>query len=114
MSAIQSLQDSTPARRLARAIGDFSAVVGISEDGDEIDVDALSLIAEPVGWYLNHSDRPNVAADESGRFHSLRRIRKGEELTADYRTFTEERLPFRPKGPRPRRARSPSRGRPGS
>ena len=67
-----------------------------------------------VGWYLNHSDRPNVAADESGRFHSLRRIRKGEELTADYRTFTEERLPFLPKGPRPRRARSPSRGRPGS
>jgi len=58
-----------------------------------------------VGWYLNHSDRPNVAADESGRFHSLRRIRKGEELTADYRTFTDERLPFRPSGSRPRRAR---------
>jgi hypothetical protein len=54
VSAIQSLHDSTPARRLARAIGDFSAVVGISEDGDEIDADALSLIAEPVGWYLNH------------------------------------------------------------
>ena len=58
-----------------------------------------------VGWYLNHSDRPNVAADESGRFHSLRRIRKGEELTADYRTFTDERLPFRPRGSRRRRAR---------
>ena len=50
-----------------------------------------------VGWYLNHSSRPNVEADESGRFHALRRIRKGEELTADYRTFSDEKLAFRPK-----------------
>jgi len=56
-----------------------------------------------VGWYLNHSERPNVEADESGRFHALRRIRKGEELTADYRTFTDDPLPFRPRPtPRPR------------
>ena len=58
-----------------------------------------------VGWYLNHSDQPNVAADESGRFHSLRRIRKGEELAADYRTFSDERLPFRPGRSRLQRTR---------
>lgn len=50
-----------------------------------------------VGWYVNHSERPNVEADEAGRFVTLRRIRKGEELTADYRTFTDEALPFRPR-----------------
>jgi hypothetical protein len=50
-----------------------------------------------VGWYLNHSERPNVEADEDGRFHALRRIRKGEELTADYRTFADDRLTFRPR-----------------
>ena len=49
-----------------------------------------------VGWYLNHSDEPNVEADDDGRFHTLRRIRRGEELTADYRTFADEPLPFAP------------------
>jgi SET domain-containing protein len=48
--------------------------------------------------------RPNVEADDDGRFRALRTIRKGEELTADYRTFTDERLPFKPRGSR--RARS--------
>ena len=42
---------------------------------------------------MNHSHRPNVEAGDDGRFRALRRIRKGEELTADYRTFTDEGLP---------------------
>ena len=58
-----------------------------------------------VGWYVNHSDKPNVEAGEDGRFRALRRIRKGEELTADYRTFTDEPLPFRPKRTRITRTR---------
>jgi hypothetical protein len=63
-----------------------------------------------VGWYLNHSTRPNVEADDDGRFHALRRIRRGEELTADYRTFTEEPVPFRAKqAPRRTAGRSPKR-----
>jgi uncharacterized protein len=56
-----------------------------------------------VGWYVNHSDRPNVEAGDDGRFRALRRIRRGEELTADYRTFVDEDLPFQPR--RARRAR---------
>jgi len=48
-----------------------------------------------VGWYLNHSARPNTRCDEDGRFYALRRIRKGEELTADYRTFSDDDLTFR-------------------
>jgi len=63
-----------------------------------------------VGWYLNHSDRPNVAADDDGRFHTLRRIKRGEELTADYRTFADAPLPFTPRA----RRRSRAAGRRGS
>jgi uncharacterized protein len=50
-----------------------------------------------VGWYVNHSDDPNVEAGDDARFRAVRRIRKGEELTADYRTFVDEELPFRPR-----------------
>ena len=74
-----------------------------------------------VGWYLNHSARPNVEADEDGRFHTLRRIRRGEELTADYRTFSEDDLTFRSMSERPansaartaRKARASRNGRAG-
>jgi hypothetical protein len=68
-----------------------------------------SLNRLSVGWYVNHSHRPNVEADEDGRFRTLRRIRQGEELTADYRTFVDEPLPFRPRRPRRPQHRTPSR-----
>ena len=61
-----------------------------------------------VGWYVNHSDRPNIEADDDSRFRALRRIRKGEELTADYRTFVDEALPFTPRRARPARKRAPT------
>ncbi len=60
-----------------------------------------------VGWYVNHSTRPNVEAGEDARFRALRRIRKGEELTADYRTFVDEPLAFRARGAR-RKKRGPA------
>jgi SET domain-containing protein len=40
-------------------------------------------------WYLNHSAKPNVASDKSYRFYAVRDIRKNEELTVDYRTYSE-------------------------
>ncbi len=61
-----------------------------------------------VGWYVNHSDAPNVEAGDDARFRALRRISAGEELTADYRTFVDEPLPFAPK--RARRARKQASG----
>jgi hypothetical protein len=62
--------------------------------GDRLGVPyTLNMLS--VGWYLNHSEQPNVEADEDGRFYSLRRIRRGEELTADYRTFADDALTFR-------------------
>ena len=54
-----------------------------------------SLNMLSVGWYVNHSDTPNVEAGDDARFRALRRIRTGDELTADYRTFVDEPLPFR-------------------
>ena len=82
-------------RRLPKAVRalyeDFGMVWG-----DRIGVPpSLNMLS--VGWYVNHSDRPNVEAGDDARFRALRRIRKGEELTADYRTFVDEPLPFRPR-----------------
>ena len=98
-------------RRLPRALRQLYEDFGMLW-GDSMGVPrTLNMLS--VGWYLNHSERPNVEADEDGRFVTLRRIRKGEELTADYRTFADEQLPFRPQRrrrsgsapKRPRRAR---------
>jgi SET domain-containing protein len=44
-------------------------------------------------WYLNHSKTPNVVCDESLRFFALRRIAKGEELTVDYATYSDDPAP---------------------
>jgi SET domain-containing protein len=41
-------------------------------------------------WYLNHSDQPNVRCDTKYRFFALRDIREGEELTVDYRTYSDD------------------------
>jgi hypothetical protein len=40
-------------------------------------------------WYLNHSESPNVAADKNYRFHALRAIQAGEELTANYLSYSD-------------------------
>ena len=42
-----------------------------------------------VGWFLNHSDRPNCTYDIGTReITTTREIRKGEELTLDYHETT--------------------------
>jgi len=40
-------------------------------------------------WYLNHSKTPNVRCDENFDFVAIRNIKAGEELTADYSTYSE-------------------------
>lgn len=42
-------------------------------------------------WYLNSSKHPNVRCDEKSgyKFYALRNIKKGEELTVDYSTYSE-------------------------
>lgn len=81
-------------RRLPAAIRSLYEDFGMVW-GDRLGVPPnLNMLS--VGWYLNHSDHPNVEADEDARFRTSRKIRKGEELTADYRTFVDEALPFKP------------------
>ncbi len=44
-----------------------------------------------VGWYLNCSQNPNVGCDvgRGYEFYALRDIKRGEELTVDYKTYSE-------------------------
>lgn len=82
-------------RRLPKAIRALYEDFGMVS-GDRIGVPpSLNMLS--VGWYVNHADGPNIEAGDDGRFRALRRIRKGEELTADYRTFVDEALPFTPR-----------------
>jgi SET domain-containing protein len=43
----------------------------------------------PISWYLNNSKTPNMACDKDYNFYALRDIIVGEELTADYSTYSE-------------------------
>jgi hypothetical protein len=47
-----------------------------------------------IAWYLNHSDKPNVYCDDEYRFIAKRNIKKGEELTVNYNTYSEGNIPF--------------------
>ncbi len=80
-------------RRLPRAVRALYEDFGMV-DGAWLGV-PKNLNRLSVGWYVNHSESPNLVAGDDGRFRTLRRIRAGEELTADYRTFVDEPLPFR-------------------
>ena len=43
-----------------------------------------------IGAYINHSNRPNMRTKDGCTFVTQRRIRVGEELTVDYRTYGAE------------------------
>ena len=57
------------------------------EDGKYYCPHNLNRLTPP--WFLNHSDKPNVAADKDLKFYALRDISPGEELTSDYSTYSE-------------------------
>jgi hypothetical protein len=42
-----------------------------------------------MSWYLNHSDTPNVTVIPELQFVTSRFVRAGEELTADYKTYSD-------------------------
>jgi hypothetical protein len=46
-----------------------------------------------VGWYLNHSDEPNVLCGSDYDFFTARDIKKGEELTVNYSTYDDRPVP---------------------
>ncbi|CAD7972109.1 unnamed protein product [Amoebophrya sp. A120] len=76
----------------------FAPLTDSDDEGDsgrggdlEYGVNATGLNSLNVGWYLNHSDTPNVChfeATEAGTFctyRTTRAIAKGEELFIDYK-----------------------------
>ena len=50
-----------------------------------------------VGWYMNHSDNPNVECDieHDYDFFAISDIHVDEELTIDYTTLTDQPLKFK-------------------
>jgi FRG domain-containing protein/SET domain-containing protein len=40
-------------------------------------------------WFLNEAKKPNIRCDENYDFYTIREIRRGEELTVNYETFSE-------------------------
>lgn len=40
-------------------------------------------------WYFNESHTPNVMADTDYRFSTIRKVKKGEELTVDYDCYSD-------------------------
>jgi|TARA_X000001388_G_scaffold44280_1_gene31391 SET domain-containing protein len=50
----------------------------------------INLIRTPLGGFLNHSNKPNcyiVSKDDIGTLHTVRLIKKNEELTVYYRLY---------------------------
>jgi SET domain-containing protein len=68
---------------LARLYKDFAIIRG-RKYGVPSHFDRLTP-----AWYLNESKSPNVAIDKSYRFYALRYIRRGEELTVDYDSYSD-------------------------
>lgn len=42
-----------------------------------------------IGWYINHSEHPNIGKDTERRVVALRDIRTGEEIVLDYNHLNE-------------------------
>jgi len=56
------------------------------------------LQSRDISYYMNHSDNPNMVAENHGeRFVADRLIEKGEELLVDYNTYDDLTEKFRPR-----------------
>ncbi len=50
----------------------------------------LDFLRISSGWYMNHSDTPNLASDDGDvTYYALRDIPAGEEITMDYRLMDD-------------------------
>jgi SET domain-containing protein len=78
----QSRVKNSP-RELARLYKDFA----ISKRGKYGCPPSFNMLTP--AWYLNCSKRANVACDENYDFYALKDIKKGTELTVNYKTFSE-------------------------
>ena len=71
-------------KEIVKMIDDFFV---IEKDGS-VELPESGLIGMDMSFYLNTSDKPNVATSDDGNtFFSIRKIKMGEELTVAYSTF---------------------------
>jgi SET domain-containing protein len=67
-------------------VRDFCAL----QDGNYF-VPNFGMDAIDKSYYLNHSTKPNLVTHDKGEtFVALRKIKKGEELTANYDEYDED------------------------
>lgn len=59
----------------------------LKEDGETY-LCPVNLNRMTISWYLNESKTPNVKCDAEYRFYTVRDVKAGEELTADYSTYS--------------------------
>ena len=79
-------------RRLPKALRRLYSDFCIIQNGGKTFGCPKSFNRLTVAWYLNRPNlraKPNVGCREDYTFYALRDIKPGEELTVDYRTFSE-------------------------
>jgi hypothetical protein len=73
-------------------VRDLLASIFLPDDNGAFRIPVLGPNLVDIGAYLNHSDKPNMRTDDGHRFVTKRKIRAGEELTVNYRSYGAEGL----------------------
>ena len=73
-------------------VRDLLASIFLPDDAGAFRIPVLGPNLVDIGAYLNHSDKPNMRTDDGHRFVTKRKIRAGEELTVNYRSYGAEGL----------------------
>lgn len=73
-------------KEIKKLYDDFCVV--IDKKGKKLYGCPVNFNQMTVSWYLNHSEKPNVGCDKEYVFYALRDIKKGEELTVNYNTYS--------------------------
>ncbi len=60
-----------------------------SQEKGSVLIPDIGVNAIDISFFMNHSTNPNVAYDKRDDFITKRRIKKGEELTVDYKSFSD-------------------------
>ena len=71
-------------KEVLKMIDDF---FDIEKDG-KVFIPELGLNGMDISFFLNHSEKPNIKTTNKGsHFLTLRKIKRGEELTVSYRSY---------------------------
>ena len=73
---------------LRRIYYDFCPVV------DDAFITPRDLNRLSVGWFVNHSSSPNLTTVEGIKFVANQLIKRGEQLTSDYTTYSSHAYRF--------------------